>query len=85
MSKEKKIKKNKVKKDPRKVALIILIVLVILEIIMIPLLVYAKIVKPLPVIMFLVIPTLLAIGILLLCRNALVDYNRRIEKMKKNL
>ena len=80
MKKEKKIKE---KKEVSKIILIILFILVILEVIMVPVLVYSKIIKTLPVIFFLVLPTLLAIGILLLSRNSLVDYKRRQEKMKK--
>ena len=83
MKKDKKVKKVKEKKDISKIVLIILFVLVILEVIMVPLLVYAKIIKTLPVVFFLVLPTLLAIGILLLSKNSLVDYKRRQEKIKK--
>ena len=81
MKKEKKVKKVKGKKDVSKIILIVLFVLVILEVVTIPLLIYAKIIKALPIIFFLVIPTLLAIAILLLSRNSLIDYKIRKEML----
>lgn len=70
-------KDKKIKRDCSKYVLIALFVLMILEVIMIPFLVYARIVKLFPVICFLVLPTLLGIGILLLSRNSTIDFNRR--------
>ncbi len=81
MTKETKQKNKKIKKDRSKKVLIALFILVILEVIMIPLLVYSRIVKIFPVIAFLIIPTLLAIFILLLCRNAIKDFNNKKEKI----
>lgn len=84
MSKDsKKVKTQKTKKDKNQIVLLLLLILVIAEVIMVPIMIYSKIVKPLPIIMFLVIPTLLAIGILLLSRNALIDYKRKQEKLNK--
>lgn len=83
MKNKNKEKKVKGKKDVNKTILITLFVLVILEVVTIPLLIYAKITKVLPVIFFLVIPTLLAIAILLLSRNSLIDYKIRKEKLTK--
>lgn len=83
MKKNKKQTKPKVKKDYSKQVLIVLFILVIIEVIMVPLLIYAKIIKLLPVIFFLVIPSLLALAILLLSRNSTIDYNRKLEKAKK--
>jgi len=70
-------KGKKIKKDCSKYVLMVLFGLMILEVIMIPLLVYARIVKLFPVICFLVLPTLLGIGILLLSRNSTIDFNRK--------
>lgn len=78
-------KDKKEKMEISKIILIVLFILVILEVIMVPLLVYAKIIKVLPVVFFLVLPTLLAIGILLLSRNSLVDFKRRQEKLKNKI
>ena len=83
MKKNKKQKETKVKKDYSKILLTALLILVVIEVIMIPLLVYAKIIKILPVVFFLVIPSLLALAVLLLSRNSTIDYNRKLEKAKK--
>ena len=62
MKKDKKVvQKNKKKKDWNKIFLIILLVLLILEIILIPCLVYAEVKKVLPIVFFLIIPTVFAI------------------------
>ena len=64
----------------------ILLVLLILEVISIPFLVIAEVKRILPIIFFLVIPTILAIAIYLLGKNCLNSYekkkNKIIEKLK---
>lgn len=87
MKKEKKVveKKNKNKKDWNKIWLIVLLVLLALEIVLIPLLVYAEVKRALPIVAFLVIPTLFGIVILLLSRNCTVDYQKKRERLAKKM
>lgn len=81
---DKKNKNNKKKMETSRLMLYILFGLLLLEIISIPLLIYARIIKILPVIVFLIIPTLGAIGIFLLCRSSLNDFNRKKRKLLEN-
>ena len=87
MKKEKKAvekkQKNKVKKDWNKILLISMIVLLVLEVVLIPCLVYAEVKKVLPIIAFLVIPTVFGIVILLLSRNCAIDFEKKKERLSK--
>ena len=85
MKKEKKKveKKNKTKKDWNKTWLIILLVLLAIEIVLIPLLVYAEVKRVLPIIAFLIVPTLFGIVILCLSKNCSVDYEKKRERLIK--
>ena len=81
MKKDKKVvQKNKKKKDWNKIFLIILLALLILEI-LIPCLVYAEVKKVLPIVFFLIIPTVFAIIILLLSRNCSIDFEKKRKKV----
>lgn len=77
--------KEKKKKDVNKILLIVLFVLLGLEVLFIPLLVLAEVKKILPIIAFLVIPTLLAIGIVFLSRNCFNSYEKKKEKIKEKI
>ena len=82
MKKDKKVvQKNKKKKDWNKIFLIILLALLILEIILIPCLVYAEVKKVLPIVFFLIIPTVFATIILLLSRNCSIDFEKKRKKV----
>jgi len=85
---EKKVKsvKNKkvLTKDWNKIWLITLLILLGLEVVLIPCLVYAEVKRVLPIIAFLVLPTLFGIVILYLSRNCTVDYEKKLERNKKN-
>lgn len=82
MKKDKKVvQKNKKKKDWNKIFLIILLALLILEIILIPCLVYAEVKKVLPIVFFLIIPTVFAIIILILSRNCSTDFEKKRKKV----
>lgn len=84
MKKEKKVvKKNKVKKDWNKILLIIMLILLALEVVLIPCLVYAEVKKILPIVAFLIVPTLFGIIILLLSRNCTVDFEKKKERLAK--
>lgn len=82
MKKENK-KEIKKKKDWNKILLITMLVLLALEVILIPCLVYAEVKKLLPIIAFLVIPTVFGIVILLLSRNCAVDFEKKKERLTK--
>lgn len=79
-----KKEKNGVKKDKSKIVMIVLTVLLILEILLIPCLVYAEVRKVLPIVGFLILPTLLGIFILLISRNCSKDYQKKLEKISSN-
>lgn len=74
---------NKVKKDWNKILLITLLVLLALEISLIPCLVYAEVKRILPIVAFLILPTLFGIVILLLSRNCTVDFEKKKERLSK--
>lgn len=78
------MEKKNTKLEKSQLMLLIMFGLLLLEIIIVPLLVYARIVKILPVIFFLVLPTVLAIGLFILARNALADFNRKKKKILEN-
>ena len=82
---EKKEIKNKIEvkstKDWNRIWLIILLVLLALEVVLIPCLVYSEVKTLLPIIAFLVLPTLFGIVILLLSRNCINDFEKKKEKV----
>lgn len=84
MKKEKKVVEKK-KKDWNKIWLIILLVLLALEVVLIPLLIYAEVKRVLPIVAFLVIPTLFGIVILLLSRNCAVDFEKKKSRLAKKM
>ena len=73
--------KNK-KRDWNKILLITLLVLLALEVVLIPLLVYAEVKRVLPIVFFLVFPTLCGLVILYLSRNCTVEYEKKKAKVK---
>lgn len=79
----KKDKKNieKKKKDWNKILLISLLVLLALEVVLIPCLVYAEVKRFLPILAFLILPTLCGVVVLLLSRNCTVDYQKKKERL----
>lgn len=78
---KKTVKKTKKKIETSRLMLYILFGLLLVEVIMIPLLIYARIIKILPVIFFLLLPTVGGVCILLLCRSSLNDFNRKKKKL----
>ena len=80
---EKKVKSIK-NKDWNKIWLITLLILLALEVVLIPCLIYAEVKKVLPIIAFLVLPTLFGIVILYLGRNCTVDYEKKRERLIKH-
>lgn len=76
-------KKNKSTKDWNKIWLITLLVLLLIEICLIPCLVYAEVKTVLPIIAFLVLPTVFGIFVLYLSRNCTVDYQKKRERLIK--
>ena len=82
MKKDKKnVQENK--KDWNKILLIILLVLLCLEVVLIPCLIYAEVKKFLPILAFLILPTICGIIVLLLSRNCTVDYQKKKERLSK--
>lgn len=81
--KTRKTKKLKTKKNIMDRVLIILIGLVVLEVLMIPGFIYAGMNQIFPIIMFLVLPTSLAIFILLLSRNTLKESRKKKQSVTK--
>lgn len=83
MKKNKSNVKNN--KDWNKIILITLLVLLLIEIVLIPCLIYAEVKKVLPIIAFLVLPTLCGIVILLLSRNCSNDYSNKKDRLSKRI
>jgi len=83
--KKKEIKNSKKvnKRDWNKVWLITLLVLLALEVVLIPLLVYSEVKRILPIVAFLVLPTLCGLVILYLSRNCTVDYENKKTKIER--
>lgn len=82
-----KVKERK-NRDWNKILLISMLILLALETVLIPCLIYAEVKRMLPVIFFLVIPTVFAIIILYLSRNCTIDYQKkkmRLSKIIKNI
>lgn len=75
--------KTKQKKNWNKIWIITLLVLLALEITLIPCLIFAEVKKLLPVIFFLILPTLFGILVLLLSRTCVVDYNNKKKNIKR--
>lgn len=84
MEKDKKVVEKK-KKDWNKIWLICLLVLLALEVVLIPLLIYAEVKRVLPIIAFLIVPTLFGIVILLLSRNCTVDFEKKKNRLSKKI
>lgn len=83
---EKKVKNRKVStKDWNKIWLITLLILLALEVVLIPCLIYAEVKRILPIIAFLVLPTAFGIIILYLSRNCTVDYQKKKERLAKQI
>ena len=79
------MKEDKKKKSLNEKFLIVLYVLLGLEVLFIPLLYVAEVKKALPIVMFMIIPTLLAIGIVFLSRNCFNSYEKKKNKIKEKL
>ena len=79
------LKANNRKKDKTQTLVIILLVLLALEIVLIPCLVYAEVRRLLPVIAFLILPTVFGIVVILLIHNCTNDYEHKKERLKKKL
>ena len=69
--KETKPKKEKIKKDHRKLFLRVLIILFILELLSIPGFIFAGMNQVIPIVLFIVVPTVFAIIIVLLASSCL--------------
>lgn len=76
---------KKEKKDWNKILLVILLVLLSLEVVLIPLLVYSEVKRLLPIVAFLIIPTLFGIVILLLSRNCTIEYAKKKERLSQSI
>ena len=75
----------KEKKDVNEILLKVLFVLLILEVICIPLLVIAEVKRILPIIFFLIIPTLFALGIVYLSKSCMNSYENKKKKIIEKL
>ena len=71
---------TKTKINWNKIWIVTLLILLALEVILIPCLIFAEVKRLLPVIFFLILPTLFGIVVLLLSRNCVVDYNKKKSK-----
>lgn len=78
------MKKEK-KKDWNKILLISMLILLALEVVLIPCLIYAEVKKVLPIIAFLVIPTVFGIIVLYLSRNCTVDYEKKKKRLSQKI
>lgn len=86
MKKEKNVVKNKVvKRNWNQILLITLLILLALEIVLIPCLVYAEVKRLLPIVFFLILPTLFGIVVLLLSRNCTSDFERKKERLLEKM
>ena len=74
---------TKTKMNWNKILIVTLLILLALEVILIPCLIFAEVKRLLPVIFFLILPTLFGIVVLLLSRNCVVDYNKKKSKQEK--
>ena len=79
------MKEEKKTKSLNEIFLIVLYVLLGLEVLFLPLLYVAEVKKALPIVMFMLIPTLLAIGIVFLSRNCFNSYEKKKNKIKEKL
>ncbi len=78
-------KKKFAKKDWNKILLIVLSCLLGIEIILIPCLIYAEVKKILPIIFFLILPTIFGIFVVLLSSNCSNDYQHKKERLVKKI
>ena len=76
-TKEPKVKKIKDSKKTNKILLILLLVFLILDVILIPFLVLAEVKRILPIVFFIVLPTITLGIILLLSRNCSNSYEKK--------
>lgn len=79
------MKKNKrmIKRDWNKMLLITLLILLLLEIVLIPCLIYAEVKRVLPIIMFLILPTICGIALLLLSKNCATAFQNKKTNLTK--
>lgn len=82
---KKVVQKNSKKRDINKTFLMILLALLALEIILIPCLVYAEVKRLLPIVFFLILPTLFGIVVLLLSRNCTMEFERKKERLQQKM
>ena len=86
MKKEKNVVQNKVvKRNWNQILLITLLILLALEIILIPCLVYAEVKRLLPIVFFLILPTLFGIVVLLLGRSCTSDFEKKKERLLEKM
>lgn len=90
MKKEKNVVQNKkskkvVKRNWNQILLITLLILLALEVVLIPCLVYAEVKRLLPIVFFLILPTLFGIVVLLLSRNCTSDFERKKERLLEKM
>lgn len=85
MERKEKSQKIKSKKDWNKILLITLLVLLALEVVLIPCLIYAEVKRFLPILAFLILPTVFGIVILYLSRTCTVDYEKKKTRLSKKV
>lgn len=82
---KKETKKSKIgtkkKRNWNNIIMLCLLVLLLLEFILIPFLIYAEVKRILPIVAFLILPTVFGIVILCLSRMCTIDYKKRKENM----
>lgn len=78
-------KREKTNKDWNKILFISMLILLAVEIVLIPCLIYAEVKKILPIIAFLVIPTIFGIIVLYLSRNCTMDYEKKRVRLSKKM
>ena len=70
-------KKSKDNSKISKILLMVLLAFLIIEVILIPFLVLAEVKRMLPIVFFIILPTISLIVILLLSRNCLLSYDKK--------
>ncbi|MBE6147612.1 MAG: hypothetical protein E7168_04695 [Firmicutes bacterium] len=81
MKKEKKEHIKKIKKDGSRALIIVLIILFVIELLLIPGFMYAGMKKALPTVAFIIIPTLFALFVVVLCKTTWDDCKRKYQKL----
>ncbi len=76
---------KKEQKNGNKILLIIMLILLVLEIVLIPCMIYAEVKRLLPIVAFLIVPTVLGIIVLWLSRNCTVDYENKKSRLSKKV